>query len=55
MFDFVIMLGLIEALVLGLIHIIRIGIHQKVSFVFKPNAILSVSTFVFAVVLTIFL
>jgi hypothetical protein len=55
MFDFVIMLGFIEALVLGLIHIIRIGIHQKVSFVFKPNAILSVSTFVFAVLLTIFL
>ncbi|BCR36736.1 hypothetical protein [Mariniplasma anaerobium] len=55
MFDFVIMLGLIEALVLGLIHIIRIGINQKVSFVFKPNAILSLSTFVFAVVLTIFL
>jgi hypothetical protein len=55
MFDFVIMLGLIEALVLGLIHSMRIAINQKVALTFKPNAILSVSTFVFAVLLTIFL
>lgn len=55
MFDFVMILGAIEALVLGLIHIIGMGINQKVSLVFKPNMILSVSTFAFAVLLTIFL
>jgi hypothetical protein len=55
MLDFVVMLGLIEAIILGFIHIIRLGINQKVSLVFKPNAILSLSTFIFAVILTIFL
>lgn len=55
MIEFVLMLGLIEALVLGTIHLIRMGINQKVSFSFKPNAVLSLSAFVFAVVLTIFL
>ena len=55
MIQFVLLLGLIEAGILGLIVAIRYAISMKLSFVFKPNLILSLSTFIFAVMLTIFL
>ena len=55
MIQFVVFLGLMEALILGTIQIIRLALKQKVSLSFKPNAVLSLSTFIFAVILTIFL
>ncbi len=55
MFEFVLILGIMEALVLGVIHMIYSAIKQKVTFSFRLNAVWSVSTFVFAVILTIFL
>ncbi len=55
MVQFVILLGLMEALVLGVIHIVHLVLNQKLALSFKPNVILSLSTFVFAVLLTIFL
>lgn len=55
MFEFVLILGIMEALVLGVIHMIYSALKQKVTFSFKLNAVWSLSTFVFAVILTIFL
>lgn len=55
MFEFVLILGIMEALVLGVIHMIYSAIKQKVTFSFRLNAVWSLSTFVFAVILTIFL
>ena len=55
MVQFVLILGLIEAAVLGGIAFLRYALNQRVSFVFKPNIVLALSTFIFAVVLTVFL
>lgn len=55
MVNFVVLLGFMEALVLGMIYIIRLGMKQKLALNFKPNLIISLSTFIFAVILTIFL
>jgi len=55
MVQFVLLLGLMEAGVLGVIGFMRYALSQRVSFVFKPNTILALSTFIFAVVLTVFL
>mgnify|MGYP000589362083 CR=1 FL=1 len=55
MVQFVLILGLIEAAVLGVIAFLRYALNQRVSFVFKPNIVLALSTFIFAVVLTVFL
>ncbi len=55
MVEFVIILGLMEALILGVIYLVRLAIKQKVSFSFKPNIVVSLATLIFAVILTIFL
>ncbi len=55
MVEFVIYLGLMEALVLSIIQLTAFALKQKISFTFKPNLLISLSTFVVAIVVTIFL
>lgn len=55
MLNLVVYLGLMEALVLGAIYIGRLIFKNKVKFAFKPNLVLSLTTFVVAVLLTFFL
>ncbi len=53
--EFVVILGLMEALILGVLYLAQLAIKQKVSFSFKPSILVSLGTLVFAVILTIFL
>ena len=53
--NFVVYLGLMEALILGVIYAVRLLISSKVKFTFRPNLIVSLTTFVVAVLLTFFL
>ncbi len=55
MVEFVVYLGLMEALVLSIIQLTAMALRHKVSFTFKPNLLISLSTFVVAVVVTILL
>lgn len=55
MLNLVVYLGLMEAFVLGAFYSLQFVLKNKVKFTFRPNLILSVSTFVVAVLLTFFL
>ncbi len=55
MLNFVVYLGLMEALILGVIQLTAEALKHKFSFSFKPNFILASSTFIVAIVLTVFL
>lgn len=55
MLNLVVYLGLMEAIILGVMYVGRLLFRNKIQFTFKPNLILSLSTFVVAVILTFFL
>ncbi|MBN2300413.1 MAG: hypothetical protein JXC31_04400 [Acholeplasmataceae bacterium] len=55
MLNFVVYLGLMEALVLGVILFTSTALKQKVNFSYKPNLVVASSIFALAVVLTIVL
>jgi len=55
MLNLVVYLGLMEAVILGAMYLGRLLFKNKVKFAFKPNLVLSLTTFVVAVLLTFFL
>jgi len=55
MLELVVYLGLMEALILGVIYGVRWIFIQKIKFTFKPNLAVSLATFIIAVLLTFYL
>ncbi len=55
MLNLVVYLGLMEALILGVLYVGRLVIRNKVKFTFKPSLLVSLTTFVVAVLLTFYL